>query len=139
MASDVVTALESVPLFAGLPGKERKKLARSMKERTFSAGSEVTTEGHGGVGFFVILEGEAAVAVAGEPVSTLGRGDHFGEMALIDKGPRSATVTASSNLRCAGISAWEFRPLVEGSGELAWGLLETLVARVRETQSRSSG
>ena len=90
------------------------------------------TEGEGGVGFFVIAKGHAKVTVGGELRRTLGPGDHFGEIALIDGQARTATVTAEEELHCLGMTAWEFRPFVREHPDIAWALLETLVARMRE-------
>ena len=126
--------LKDVPLFGSLNRDQLQTLSRSFRERTFPAGSEVLTEGQSGVGFFVIEDGEASVSVGGKIVRTLGPGEHFGEVALIDSGPRSATIIANTDLRCRGMSAWEFRPFVEEHPEVAWSLLETLVGRLREAQ-----
>ena len=70
-------------------------------------------EGSGGAAFYVIESGEATVFVAGKEYSTLGPGDYFGEIALIDEGARLATITATSELVCYGLTFWDFRPLVE--------------------------
>jgi CRP/FNR family cyclic AMP-dependent transcriptional regulator len=118
--------LKQVPLFAELSDKELRGLADLMTERTFPAGSTVTEEGSGGAGFFVIDDGTAEVSVAGEERGTLGPGDHFGEVALIAKMPRTATIVATTDLRCYGLTQWQFRPLVEGDAKLAWKLLEGL-------------
>jgi CRP-like cAMP-binding protein len=126
--------LAQVPLFSGVKPKELQKLGRRMTERSFNEGDEITTEGKSGIGFFVIEDGEASVSVGGKIVRTLGPGEHFGEVALIDSGPRSATIIANTDLRCRGMSAWEFRPFVEEHPEVAWSLLETLVGRLREAQ-----
>ena len=74
--------------------------------------------------------GEAASGHAAH-TATLGRGDHFGEIALIDEGVRAATVTATSELVCHGLTFWEFRPLVESNGSIAWKLLQALAKRLR--------
>ena len=124
--------LKQVPLFAGLGDKELKSIADSMHERTFKAGDSPTVEGQSGVGFFVIESGEATVDVAGREVRKLGAGDYFGEMALIAKQPRSATITADSDLRCWGLTAWEFKPIVEKSPAIAWHLLETFAERLAQ-------
>ena len=134
--ADVGDALGRVPLFSGIKAKERKKLASRLGERTFSEGETVIAEGKSGVGFFVIEEGNASVSVKGEIVRTLGPGEYFGEIALIDSGPRSASVVATTDLRCRGMTAWEFRPFVEEHPEVAWALLETLTARLRAAEGR---
>jgi|SRR5215211_4972972 len=134
--ADVVQSLKNVPLFTGVRDKELKRLANVMRESRFNEGEAITTEGRSGVGFFVIEDGEASVAVGGEIVRTLGPGDHFGEIALIDEGPRSATVIASTDLRCHGMAAWEFRAFVQEHPEVAWPLLETLASRLREAEDR---
>jgi CRP-like cAMP-binding protein len=133
--AEMEETLARVPMFSGVKPKELKKLGKRMSERSFNEGDEITREGESGIGFFVIEHGNATVSVAGDIVRTLGPGDHFGEIALIDSGPRSATIVASTDLRCRGMSAWEFRPFVEEHPEVAWALLETLVSRLREAQT----
>jgi len=123
--------LGRVPLFSGVKPKDLKKLGKRMTERTFSEGDTIASEGETGLGFFVIEEGSATVSRGGETVATLGPGEYFGEIALIDSGPRSATVVAATELRCRGMTAWEFKPFVEEHPEVSWALLETLVARLR--------
>jgi CRP/FNR family transcriptional regulator, cyclic AMP receptor protein len=135
MATSPTEALRNVPLFAGLSDDDLERLARQMKERRFPAGSTVTSEGAGGAGFFVIVEGEATVVVGAEERSHLGPGDHFGEIALIDEGMRSATITADTDLLCYGITAWEFRPFVEEHPQVAWMMLQTLARRLRDAQA----
>jgi CRP/FNR family cyclic AMP-dependent transcriptional regulator len=134
--ADVTQALSNVPLFKGMKPKELKRLGGMMQERSFSEGDAITVEGKAGVGFFVIEDGNASVSVDGEIVRTLGPGEFFGEIALIDSGPRSATVIASTDLRCRGMTSWEFRPFVEQHPNAAWTLLETLAARLRDAEGR---
>ena len=132
-----VELLKKIPLFSDLERKELQTLAQSFKERTFEAGSNVATEGTGGVGFFVIGEGEASVDVHGEPRGKLGPGNYFGEVALIDdEARRTATITADSNLTCYGITSWEFRPLVETNAQIAWKLLQVMAKRLRESEQQ---
>jgi CRP/FNR family cyclic AMP-dependent transcriptional regulator len=126
-----VEALNKVPLFSNLDEKDLDQLARQMHERRFPEGAEVTTEGSTGAGFFVIAEGNADVSIGGEHRATLGPGDHFGEVALIDDGVRSASITAATDLLCYGLTPWEFRPFVEDHPQVAWALLETLARRAR--------
>ena len=125
-----------MPLFADLDRRELQSLASSFKERTFSAGQEIASEGAGGVGFFIIEDGRAKVSRHGEELATLGPRDYFGEIALIDAGARTATVTAETDLRCYGLTSWEFRPLVESNAGIAWKLLQQLAKRLREAQDR---
>jgi CRP/FNR family transcriptional regulator, cyclic AMP receptor protein len=136
--ADVAENLSKVPIFSGVKEKELKKLAERMMERSFNEGDTITEQGKSGVGFFVIEEGDATVSISGEVVRTLGPGDWFGEIALIDDGPRSATIVAGTDLRCRGMTAWEFRPFVQEHPEVAWPLLETLAARLREAEARAS-
>jgi len=128
--------LRRVPLFADFAENDLKRLARSFKERTFDAGGTVAGEGKTGAGFFVIESGEASVSVRGGEHGKLGPGDYFGEIALIDDGARSATITADSDLHCYGLTSWEFRPLVEANASIAWKLLETMAQRLRAAQQR---
>jgi CRP/FNR family transcriptional regulator, cyclic AMP receptor protein len=127
--------LQRVPLFADFERGDLQRLARSFKQRTFEAGSTVAGEGKTGAGFFVIESGQATVSVRGDERGKLGPGEYFGEIALIDDGSRSATVTANTELRCYGLTSWEFRPLVESNASIAWKLLETMAKRLRAAQS----
>ena len=136
--ADIVDSLGRVPLFAGVKGRELGRLAKVMRESRFGEGETITTEGESGVGFFVIEDGNATVSLKGEILRTLKPGDHFGEIALIDEGPRSATVTATTDLRCRGMAAWEFKTFVQDHPEVAWPMLETLVARLREAEGRDA-
>ena len=131
-----IELLKRVPLFHGLDDKQLDTLARNFTDRTFSEGQQVTAEGSGGVGFFVIEKGEATVSVGGDDRRTLGPGDYFGEVALIDEGARSATITATSDLRCYGLTPWQFRPLVEDNASIAWPLLQSMAKRLRENDGR---
>ncbi len=134
--ADVAESLARIPLFAGLGKKDLKRLANQMSERTFSEGDAVATEGQTGVGFFLIEDGNATVSIDGETIRTLGPGDHFGEIALIDEGPRTATVLAATDLRCRGMSSWEFRPLVQEHPEFAWPLLQAMTGYLRQAEAR---
>jgi CRP-like cAMP-binding protein len=133
-----IESLRNVPLFVELDERELEQLARQMHERRFPEGADVTSEGAGGAGFFVIAEGNADVAVGGEHRASIGPGDFFGEIALIDTGVRSASITAATELLCYGLTPWEFRPFVEENPKVAWALLKTLAGRLREAQSQSS-
>jgi CRP-like cAMP-binding protein len=126
-----IEALQRVPLFAELNRNEVKRIAAVFKQRHFAAGETVVQQGSGGAAFYVIDTGEAKVFVGGEERATLKAGDYFGELALIDEGTRTATITASSDLVCYGVTFWDFRPLVESSGVIGWKLLQSLVRMYR--------
>jgi CRP-like cAMP-binding protein len=132
-----VELIKHVPLFHGLNDKQMKALANNFTERSFREGQELTAEGTGGAGFFVIESGEARVTVDGEERRTLGPGDYFGEIALIDGGLRTATITATSDGKSYGLTPWQFRPLVEENASIAWPLLEAMAKRTRELDAHA--
>jgi CRP/FNR family transcriptional regulator, cyclic AMP receptor protein len=136
MATAPVELIKNVPLFSDLDDRELRQVAQSMKERTFSAGDVVTEEGKGGVGFFVIDDGNAKVSVGGQQRGELGPGDYFGEIALIADIDRTATITAESELRCYGMTFWDFRPLVENNASIAWKLLQAMAQRLKQAEQR---
>ena len=133
-ASGAVEVIERVPFFANMSPRDVEGIAALFKERRFAPGETVTKEGAGGAAFFVIESGEATVSIGGRTVATLTKGDYFGEIALIDEGARSATITASGELVCYGLTYWEFRPLVQHNATIAWNLLQTLAKRLRTAQ-----
>jgi CRP/FNR family transcriptional regulator, cyclic AMP receptor protein len=132
-----VDVLKKVPLFEGLGDQELERLADRFQERRFSAGDTVLSEGSTGTSFFVLGDGNVTVTVAGEKKATLGPGDYFGEMAVVDEGVRSASVKADSDIRSYFLTPWEFRPFVEEHPDLAWKLMQNLARRVRHAQSGS--
>ena len=123
--------LRTVALFESLSDRSLKRLADSFKERIFHEGDVIATEGQRGVGFFVISEGTVDYSLHGERVGTGGPGDYFGEVALIDDGPRTASVTAATDVTAYGMTPWEFRPLVEENAQIAWELLQVMAKRLR--------
>ena len=135
MAEAPVELVKGVPIFSDLGDRELKQIARSMKERTFNAGDNVTEEGKGGVGFFIIADGTAKVSIGGEQVRTFGPGDYFGEIGLIADIDRTATITADTDLRCFGMTSWDFRPLVETNASIAWKMLQIMAQRLKEAQA----
>lgn len=135
MAGAPTDVLGRVPLFNHLNQRELGQIARLFKERRFAAGETVVQEGSGGAAFFLIESGEAAVSLRGRHRATLGPGDYFGELALIDQGARSATVTARTALVCYGATFWDFGPLVQGDGVIGWKLMQALVERLRAAEA----
>ena len=126
--------VQEIPLFADLTPVQIEQVRRLFKKRVFAAGETVTKEGSGGAAFFLISTGEASVSVRGTPRPGLNPGDYFGEIALIDGGTRAATVTATTELVCFGLTYWDFRPLVQDNAQIAWGLLQAMAKRVRAEQ-----
>jgi CRP-like cAMP-binding protein len=128
--------LREVHLLRGLKDSDLTSLAADLAERRVAAGDPIVGEGTGGVAFFFILEGETSVTVGGEEVATLGRGEYLGELALLDpEGPRSATVTARTDVVLAAMSTWQFRPFVLAHPEVAWTLLQRRARRLRDAQT----
>src|SRR3954468_1541801 len=127
-----VETLGRVPLFENLSEVDRAKIAGLFKQRKFAAGETVTKEGSHAAAFFVIDRGTATVTVRGEFRRSMGSGDFFGEIALIDDGARTATVTADTELVCQGLTLWDFRPLVQQNPAVAWTLLQTVARRLRD-------
>jgi CRP-like cAMP-binding protein len=130
VAMPSVDALQRVSLFSDLDRKELQAVADTMRERTFSPGDTVTAEGSGGAGFFVVADGEADVMVDGQKRGTISPGDHFGEIALLTGSERTATIVAKTQLRCYGMTPWDFKPLVEGNPTIAWKLLQSLAQKL---------
>jgi CRP-like cAMP-binding protein len=128
--------LAKVPLFSMLSKRELDKLAREVHDRTFPSGTVLTEENEYGTIFTVIAEGQATVTVHGKPARVLKEGDFFGEMGLIDRSPRSATVTADTELRCLMLTQPVFRPFAVSHPESMWALLDMMVKRVREAEAR---
>jgi CRP/FNR family transcriptional regulator, cyclic AMP receptor protein len=132
-----IEALERVPLFSGLNKRELQKIARLFKSRRFSKGETVVKEGSGGAAFFVIESGEVTVFIGGKEHTTLKPGEFFGEIALIDEGTRMATIRASTELLCYGLTYWDFRPLVEKNGVIGWKLLRRMAELLRSTRQEA--
>jgi CRP/FNR family transcriptional regulator, cyclic AMP receptor protein len=136
MARPPAEIVGRIPLFADLEPRELERLADAFKERRYSAGDTIASEGRSGAGFFVIGEGTARVTVGDEARGTLGPGEYFGEIALIDEGARTATIVAETDMVCYGMTFWEFRPIVESDARIAWKLLQALARKLRAAELR---
>jgi len=135
--SDIVDKLGKVPLFSGCSHRELEAIAASGKEVHHGPGSVIAREGESGLGFFMILDGNAAVDVGGDERAALGPGDSFGEISLLDEGPRTATVTATSDMRLLAVPAWTFKGLLEQHPNLAIRLLKVMAERLRSASATS--
>ena len=129
--------LARVPLFSGLSKRQLRKLASSFRERSYGDGITIVREGQmSGVGFFVVVDGSAVVTVRGRKVATLGPGDYFGELAMISRNERGATVTSQGTTRCLVIAFADFRRFVRENGDVAWKLLEQLADIIAAERGR---
>ncbi len=128
--------LGSVRLFEDLSKADCKYLLDISRVVNHAEGHTIISAGDRGVGFHLILEGEARVVRGGRTAVHLGPGEFFGEMALIDEGARTAAVIAVTPMTTLGIASWDFRPLVKRRPEMAWKLLVHLTGRLREAQKR---
>jgi len=136
MSKPTTALLRNVRLFSDLEEQDLESLANEFNERNFGAGQKVALEGEGGLMFFVVESGELSVEVHGEAVSSLGAGSSFGEIALIDRRPRTATITAVSDVRAYGLPVFVFRPFVEARPQVAWKMLEAMADRLAIAESR---
>jgi CRP/FNR family transcriptional regulator, cyclic AMP receptor protein len=129
-----VDLLAGVDLFQGLSKKELRAIAAMAKEMHYEPGRHVVTEGEKGGRFHVIVDGKAKVTVGGRTRNILGPGDYFGEISLIDGGPRSATVTAETPLTTLALAEWHFRPLLKEVPTIAPKVLVEMCRRLRDNE-----
>ena len=123
----------SVPIFSALDSKELEAIAKAGKQQSYGAGQNIVEQGATGVGFFFVLDGDVEVRQKGKTLAKLGKGQFFGEMALIDGQPRTADVVAVGPTECFALSAWSFASLVKTEPKIALGVMKELVKRLRET------
>lgn len=136
--SEMTARLASVALFARLAPHDLDLIAARMKEVHFEPGRAIARQGDSGVGFHLIVEGEAEVSGDGVPRHTIGAGGYFGEIGLIDGGVRSATVTAVSDLTTLALVSWDFQPMLDNPA-FCKGLLMGLCQLVRDYRDAASG
>jgi len=131
----LVEQLKTVPLFSGCSTRELASLGRFLREVDFPAGRMIVQEGRTGTGLHVIIEGETKVVVGDRTRRRLGPGAFFGEISLLDRGPRTATVVAETPVRTLTLSAWNFRAALKEHPSMAVKMLEELASRVRSAGS----
>lgn len=130
-----VEALSSIPLFSACSPKEIKRIARITRTREEAAGTVLTREGHPGEEFFIVAEGKVRVSLRDDSLATLGPGEFFGEMALLDDSPRSATITAETPVRVHTIAAPDFEALLDEVPTVARKLLRGVGRRLRQVEN----
>ena len=138
LGSDWVDVLRGIPLFAPLSKRHVKRIANLARPRRFAASSAIVRKGQRGETFYVVLDGEATLSLPREGTSTLAAGDFFGELALLDGGPRSGTVIAKTPVLTMAIGRRPFLKLVAGDSELALGLLKATAERLREADEAAA-
>ena len=126
--------LASVPLLAGLEPSVRRRLAEVGKRRTYAPDETIVREGTTGTALYVLLSGSARVEQDGRELGTLSGGDFFGELALIEEHPRSASVMATSETDCLLFPAWEFTALLEEHPEVAVPIMRELIRRLHRSE-----
>ena len=136
--AEVQRLLSEVSLFSGASKKELGEIASAIKVVDHSAGDVIAREGERGLGFFLLADGTADVTIGGQRKATLKKGDFFGEISLLDEGPRTATVTAATPLTLLGLTAWAFKDLVERHASIGLKMLEAVAARVRSATGDAS-
>ena len=126
-------ALASVPLFASIPKRHLRSIAKLAAVPTFEPHAVIVKEGSSGSLFFAILEGTAKVIKGGKVIGRLKPGDYFGEISLLDPGPRTATVVAAERVTCLNLAGADFRAILTREPKLAMDIMRTLAQRIRPT------
>ena len=134
---DKMKFLVKVPLFAGLTDRQMKKLANRFITRDYKDGDYIVTQGKGGAGMFTIVSGEAEAIIESPDgqktvVNTFGSTDFFGEIALLDSGPRTASVVAKRNTECLILSREDFIAIMKNDADMGVVIAEELANRLRK-------
>jgi CRP/FNR family cyclic AMP-dependent transcriptional regulator len=129
--------LAEVPLFSACSRKDLQNIARRIEEVDVPEGKELVREGSAGAEFYVILDGTAEVSRRGKRVATLGPGAFFGDLALLDRAPRNATVTATTPMRLAVLGQREFGSMIDELPGFAHKLLAGLAHRLRDYDAKT--
>jgi CRP/FNR family cyclic AMP-dependent transcriptional regulator len=134
--TELTNLLKSIPLFSSCTAGELRRISAIVKEVEFPAGRTICREGDTGVGLHVVVEGETKVQIGGRTRRRLGAGAFFGEIALLDGGPRSATVVAETPVRTLSIPAWSFKTTLRSNPNLALKMLEETCRRLRTSNAQ---
>ena len=137
MAADpeIVQALSSTDLFAGVGQKAINAIASQARVVSHPEGKDITEEGGGAAGFHLIRSGSVSVSVGGKTRPELGPGDYFGEISMIDGKPRSATVKATSPVTTISLASWAFHPILDDHPDVTKELLKVMCARLRAAEA----
>lgn len=130
-STDVAETLRAVPLFSGLDRRELQMIGKLVKEQRYPAGANIVEEGAGGYGLYVIKEGQVSVIRDGRTVAKFGPGQFFGEIAVLDAGPRTADVRADTDTVCLTLISWDVKPLLMENASITYKMLQETVKRLR--------
>jgi CRP/FNR family transcriptional regulator, cyclic AMP receptor protein len=129
--TDPTESLRRVPLFSGLDRKELELLAKLAKEQRYETGATIVKSGAGGHGLYIIKEGNVSVVRDGQKVASMGPGQFFGEISVLDGGPRTADVKADTDTVCLTLISWEIKPLLMDNAAISYKMLLEMVKRLR--------
>jgi CRP/FNR family transcriptional regulator, cyclic AMP receptor protein len=130
---DPTESLRKVPMFSGLDKKELDMIGTLVHEQSYAAGTTIVKTGAGGHGLYIIKEGQVSVIQDGRTVATMGPGQFFGEISVLDGGPRTADVRADSDTVCLTLISWEVKPLLMEDASITYKMLLEMVKRLRST------
>ena len=136
--TDPTESLRRVPLFAGLDRKELELLAKLTKEQRYEPGATIVKTGGSGHGLYIIKEGKVSVVRDGQKVASMGPGQFFGEISVLDGGPRTADVKAESDTVCLTLISWEIKPLLMDNAGITYKMLLEMVKRLRSQAPAST-
>lgn len=126
-----VAALARVPLFQGISYESMNRLAAVTGEQDYSEGQFIVRQGQIGTGLYIVVDGSVKVLRGSDELATLGPGEFFGELSVIDQEPRNASVQAATQTRCLALASWELLQLLQSDQTLALNMIRGLVARIR--------
>jgi CRP/FNR family transcriptional regulator, cyclic AMP receptor protein len=129
--TDPTESLRRVPLFSGLDRKELELLAKLAKEQRYEPGATIVKTGASGHGLYIIKEGNVSVVRDGQKVASMGPGQFFGEISVLDGGPRTADVKADTETVCLTLISWEIKPLLMDNAAISYKMLLEMVKRLR--------
>ena len=127
-----IDMLGSMPLFEGVDAEDLGGIADRTVEVDYGAGGVIVREGEIGTGFFVVVSGAVRVVRDGETVSTLGPGDFFGELSVLDHRPRNAQVVAAEPTACLALASWDLETVITEQPRVALAMLRVLAGRLRD-------
>ncbi len=134
--TDPTESLRRVPIFAGLDRKELDVLGKLIKEQRYPAGATIVKAGASGHGLYIIKEGKVSVVRDGQKIAAMGPGQFFGEISVLDGGPRTADVRAESDTVCLTLVSWEVKPLLMDNASMTYKMLLEMIKRLRSQAPR---